>query len=95
MTVKEIEIRLQTVIDKTTETIEMLSQSNEQQKILLIMAKQIIEDLVDEDPCEFDHHGYCQAHSWLDNAKCPHSRAKNFLKDLKEMKNEPRRPNLD
>ena len=28
----------------------------------------------DPDPCEYDHHGYCQAHS-LDERPCPHERA--------------------
>ena len=41
----------------------------------------IIKDLVDEDNCEFDHHGFCQAHGWFGTDPiCPHGRAKSFLK---------------
>jgi hypothetical protein len=33
-----------------------------------------------DDPCEFDHKGYCQAHSWLRREpECPHGRAKKIL----------------
>jgi len=39
--------------------------------------KALVADLVDADPCHFDHEGYCQAHSWLTSERpCPHSRAK-------------------
>ncbi len=36
----------------------------------------------DEDPCEFDHHGGCQAHGYLSlepGEKCPHAEAKELL----------------
>lgn len=39
----------------------------------------ILADLVDPDSCWFDHHGYCQAHTWLTEGECPHSRAKKAL----------------
>ena len=36
----------------------------------------------EDDPCTFDHHGYCQAHSWFyDDEKCPDARAKELLKE--------------
>lgn len=38
----------------------------------------LLERLVDPDPCQYDHHGYCQAHS-LDEYPCPHEQAKEFL----------------
>jgi len=45
----------------------------------------IIIDLIDEDDCYFDHHGYCQAHGWPDKGfTCPHARGKMLLKELKE-----------
>ena len=35
---------------------------------------------VDDEPCWFDHHGYCQAHGWLtDEDRCPHARGREFL----------------
>lgn len=38
-------------------------------------------DLVDEDPCSFDHHGYCQAHGYFEiEPKCCHERAKVVLR---------------
>lgn len=40
----------------------------------------LIDDLTDPDPCEYDHHGYCQAHGWMEtDPRCPHSRAKDVL----------------
>ena len=36
----------------------------------------MVEALRDSDPCEFDHHGYCQAHGWMTTDKpCPHGLA--------------------
>ncbi|GAA0501006.1 hypothetical protein [Streptomyces olivaceiscleroticus] len=37
----------------------------------------LVRDFVDPDPCEYDHHGYCQAHFWFEtDPACPHARAK-------------------
>lgn len=37
---------------------------------------QLIDDLRDPDPCWYDHHGYCQAHGWMDTEpRCPDARA--------------------
>jgi hypothetical protein len=42
----------------------------------------LIADLTDPDPCQFDHHGHCQAHGWTDlDRRCPHARAKELLKE--------------
>ena len=41
-------------------------------------------DLVDADPCRFDHHGYCQAHYWLSDGVCPHERAKAALNAIRK-----------
>lgn len=51
---------------------------------LLARALSILENMinVDDDPCEFDHHGYCQAHNWFyTEPKCPDARAKELLKE--------------
>ena len=40
---------------------------------------QLIDDLTDEDDCEFDHHGGCQMHGYLSlkpGELCPHAEAK-------------------
>ena len=42
----------------------------------------VMADLIDADPCWFDHHGGCQAHGYLSlepGEKCPHARAKELL----------------
>ncbi|MFD9070556.1 hypothetical protein [Streptomyces lasiicapitis] len=40
----------------------------------------IVRDLLDPDPCQLDHHGYCQAHSWMcSGSRCPHARAREVL----------------
>lgn len=36
-------------------------------------------DFLDDEPCEFDHHGYCQMHGWLDEGECSMSRARRIL----------------
>ena len=38
-----------------------------------------LKPLVDDDECEFDHHGYCQAHNWYQDSVCPRERARAFL----------------
>jgi NTP pyrophosphatase (non-canonical NTP hydrolase) len=44
--------------------------------------RDLIADLADPDPCEFDHHGYCQAHSWFTtDSPCPDGRAARLLAD--------------
>ncbi|MGW9399383.1 hypothetical protein [Streptomyces sp. NPDC055642] len=37
---------------------------------------QLVDDLRDPDPCWYDHHGYCQAHGWMEtDPRCPDARA--------------------
>ncbi|MGS2645896.1 hypothetical protein [Streptosporangium sp. G12] len=45
--------------------------------------RELVRDLTDEDSCWFDHHGYCQAHGWMDTEpRCPHGRAQDLLTAL-------------
>ena len=46
----------------------------------------ILRELVDENPCSFDHHGNCQEHGWTNYGEglCPHERAKRLLFDVDE-----------
>jgi len=37
----------------------------------------LVTELVDADPCRYDHHGYCQTHS-LHEKPCPHEQAKDL-----------------
>jgi len=42
----------------------------------------VMRDLVDTEPCWFDHHGGCQAHGFISlepGEKCPHAQAKELL----------------
>ncbi|MEU2789093.1 hypothetical protein [Streptomyces sp. NPDC007100] len=39
--------------------------------------RDLVADFTDPDPCHYDHHGYCQAHFWLQTEPaCPHRRAR-------------------
>jgi hypothetical protein len=49
----------------------------------LIVSRELLESLVDSDPCWFDHHGGCQAHGYLSlkpGEKCPQHELKEILK---------------
>lgn len=49
----------------------------------LDQAISIIKDLIDDEPCRFDHHGYCQSHGWMATwPPCPQKRAKEFLEEF-------------
>ena len=40
----------------------------------------LIEDFTGDEPCQLDHHGYCQQHYWFETEPaCPHARAKQLL----------------
>ena len=49
-------------------------------------AVELLSELVDDDPCWFDHSGNCQAHGLSDD--CPHQRAKDFIKEMTDGKEE-------
>lgn len=50
----------------------------------------LIWDLVDPNPCTYDHRGDCQEHGWYSAGRvCPHARAKTMLTWLD---NEQERP---
>lgn len=43
----------------------------------------LVRDFLDPDPCQLDHHGYCQAHAWMcGGSACPHARAREVLAAL-------------
>jgi hypothetical protein len=43
------------------------------------LLRELVKDLADvSEPCDYDHHGYCQTHS-LDERPCPHERAAALL----------------
>lgn len=47
----------------------------------------ILEDIIDPNECDYDHHGYCQEHGWFDpDIPCPHKRAKELLTEFAEIK---------
>jgi len=47
---------------------------------------ELLEDLLDPDPCEFDHHGNCQLHGWSGDKPCPQKRLKELLYKVKTEK---------
>lgn len=54
-------------------------EETEKLRAKLAAVSEIFPDLVDDDPCTHDHHGYCQAHGWLAPGECPHARAKRLM----------------
>jgi len=48
--------------DMTSETIRADQQAKDYKEII-----PILEDLIDSGDCDIDHHGYCQAHGWLES----------------------------
>jgi hypothetical protein len=45
----------------------------------------LVRDFLDPDPCQFDHHGYCQAHAAGFDGEpmsCPHRRAREVLEEI-------------
>lgn len=54
---------------------------------MVVVPAELLEDLVDQDECWFDHHGGCQAHGYLSlepGERCPHAEAKELLAALPE-----------
>lgn len=46
------------------------------------MSRSLLESLVSDDDCDFDHHGGCQAHLYLSlepGEKCPQQQLKDLL----------------
>jgi hypothetical protein len=41
-------------------------------------------ELVDSDPCQYDHHGLCQSHG-LHKRPCPHEQTKHILSTAKRL----------
>lgn len=51
-------------------------------QLKLAHALRVMDDLVDPDPCWFDHHGGCQAHGYFSikpGEKCPNQEARDLL----------------
>lgn len=43
-------------------------------------AMSLLKELVDPEPCRYDHHGHCQENMHLTTeTRCPHARAKDML----------------
>jgi hypothetical protein len=41
--------------------------------------RELLDDLYDDSPCSFDHHGYCQEHGWLQPGTCIMARVRAAL----------------
>lgn len=47
---------------------------------LVCKLRAVLEDLTFADDCQYDHHGFCQAHNWFKvEPRCPQVRAKEAL----------------
>lgn len=60
---------------------------NKEEEISLEVPVDLLEALVEEEDCDFDHHGGCQAHGYLTlttEETCPQERLKGILKDYTE-----------
>jgi hypothetical protein len=69
----------------TVKDIEALRDILNQQAQELEIAREVIQDLVDEEYCSYDHHGYCQTHAWFStDIECPHKRGRKFLEKLQK-----------
>ena len=63
-----------TVPAQLVDAVELATRTGERDDALLVLA-----DLTDLHPCEFDHHGHCQAHGWLQRGECADARAQRLL----------------
>lgn len=48
--------------------------------------RNLLQELIDTEPCWFDHHGGCQSHGYLDlkpGEICPQQQLKGLLEDTK------------
>lgn len=42
-------------------------------------AQALLDTFIDDEPCSFDHHGYCQTHGWFHEGECNMARARRLL----------------
>ena len=57
-------------------------EKNQQLKELLLECREVIHNLIDDEPCRYDHHGYCQEHNWLSDGVCPHKQGKKLISQI-------------
>ena len=59
----------------------MSGRSPEPENETLTISRSLLESLVDEGECSFDHHGNCQAHMYfaLEGEPCPMKEAQEIL----------------
>lgn len=57
----------------------------EQLKELLKGCREVIYNLIDDEPCCFDHHGYCQTHGWMSVDICSNEQGKELLTKIDEV----------
>jgi hypothetical protein len=48
-------------------------------KELLKKCREVIVAFVDEEPCRYDHHGFCQEHNWFSTDECINKKCKSIL----------------
>ena len=44
---------------------------------------EVLNNVLDDEPCRLDHHGYCQTHDWPDASPCPNKRGNTLLSRIR------------
>jgi hypothetical protein len=55
---------------------------NDEGRMMILVPRELLESLVSEDECSYDHHGGCQEHGYLSLAPgemCPQAELKQIL----------------
>lgn len=61
----------QQLVDELQERLAAVTAENERLRVALAEAKELLSFYTDDEPCRFDHHGYCQTHlATLDDGRC-------------------------
>ena len=55
----------------------------------VLVPVETLRGVVDPDPCRLDHHGYCQAHGWLEEGDCPNAKLTALLADAAKIAERP------
>jgi hypothetical protein len=69
---KTLEQGIDSLAERINEACRTIDKLREQRALL----REALEGLVDPAPCDYDHHGFCQAHGHLTKGTCPQAFAR-------------------
>jgi hypothetical protein len=74
--------------DMAKEIIEQINNKQNENDVIALLKESItlLRKFVDENDCQFDHHGYCQEHGWADSNGCGNKQTINFLQKIDNKK---------